>query len=111
MDSFGRKQVRGYLYRDGRLANILSVDCDVEYDDQMLHRRLRATVVDTEGRTARVDAVTFASVSMEFDPMVYNSEAAVTVDIDGDVGTGWAEFFCWNRSYLNYARQYVTAYS
>ena len=105
MDSFGRRQVRGYLYRDGVLGNIRSVDYDVEYDDQMLHRRLRGAVVDTEGRTAHVDAVTFASVPMEFDPMVYNSEAAVTVDIDGLPGTGWSEF-CWNRNYLDYARQY-----
>lgn len=109
MDSFGRRQVRGYLYRDGVLGNIRSVEYDVEYDDQMLHRRLRCAVVDTEGRTAHVDAVTFASVPMEFDPMVYNSEAAVTVDIDGVPGTGWSEF-CWNRNYLDYARKYVTVY-
>lgn len=109
MDSFGRRQVRGYLWRDGLLSNLVSVDCDVEYDDQMLHRGLRATVVDTGGRVARINAETFADVVMVFDPMVDNIEAALTVDIDGEAGTGWCEF-CWNRDYLDFARDYITVY-
>lgn len=109
MDSFGRRQVRGYLWRDGLLSNLISVDCDVDYDEQMLHRRLRATVTDTEGREAHIDAETFADVVMVFDPMVDNIEAALTVDIDGESGTGWCEF-CWNRNYLDYARPFVTRY-
>ena len=109
MDSFGRRQVRGYLWRGGLLRNLVSVDCEVDYDEQMLHRRLRATVVDTDGRVARIDAETFADVVMVFDPMVDNIEAALNVDIDGSAGTGWCEF-CWNRNYLDYARTYVTTY-
>lgn len=109
MDSFGRRQVRGYLYRDGVLANLESAHCEIEYDDRMLHRRLRATVTDTGGRTALVDAETFADVVMVFDPRVDNVEAALTVDIDSQRGTGWCEF-CWNRDYLDFARRYVTVY-
>lgn len=109
MDAFGRRQVRGYLYRDGLLRNLVAVECEIDYDDQMVHRRLRATVVDTDGRTAQVDARTFANAQMEFDPMVYLNEAALELEIDGQPGTGWCEF-CWNRNYLDFAREYVSVY-
>lgn len=41
--------------------------------------------------------------------MVYLNEAALTLEIDGQAGTGWCEF-CWNRNYYNFARDYVKQY-
>jgi len=41
--------------------------------------------------------------------MVYLNEAALTLDIDGERGTGWCEF-CWNRDYFRFAQEHVQRY-
>jgi len=41
--------------------------------------------------------------------MIYLNEAALTLEIDGQSGTGWCEF-CWNRNYFDFARGYVSRY-
>jgi hypothetical protein len=109
MESFGRRAMRGYLYRDGALEHLASVHCEFTYDAQMMHQAVRAEVVDAAGRRAVVTCQAFATLQLEFDPMIYLNEAALTLDIDGQPGTGWCEF-CWNRYYLDFARQHVQQY-
>ena len=109
MLSFGRRQLRGFLYRDGVMRHITAADYDFRYDDQMMQKSFHTTVTDTDGRTAFVDCQAFANIQLEFDPMVYLNEAAMTLTIDGKPGTGWCEF-CWNRNYLDFARQHVEKY-
>ena len=109
MLSFGRRQLRGYLFRDGAMRHVADVEYEISYDDQMMHTALQARVTDTDGRTAIVHSKTLASAQMEFDPMIYLNEAALTLEIDGQSGTGWCEF-CWNRNYFDFARGYVSRY-
>lgn len=109
MQSFGRRQLRGFLWRDGRMEHVEHLDCDYRFDDQMMHQALRATVVDAAGRVAKVDCTAFATIQLEFDPMIYLNEAALTLSIDGQAGTGWCEF-CWNRDYFKFAQKLVGQY-
>lgn len=109
MQSYGRVQVRGFLYRDKQLEHVKSFDCEFTLDDEMMHRTLRATVVDEAGRSVTVTCEAFANIQLEFDPKIYLNEAALTLDIDGAPGTGWCEF-CWNRDYFHFAREHVQQY-
>lgn len=109
MLSFGRRQLRGYLYKDGVMGHIAHAEYDFRYDEQMMQKSFQTRVRDSEGRTAFVDCKAFANIQLEFDPMVFLNEAAVTLTIDGEPGTGWCEF-CWNRNYFDFARKYVAQY-
>lgn len=109
MQSYGRVQVRGFMYRDGELQHLTRFDTEFSFDSEMMHKQLRAEVADEAGRTATVDCTAFANIQLEFDPKIYLNEAAFTLDIDGSSGTGWCEF-CWNRDYFHFARQHVGTY-
>jgi len=109
MQSFGRRQLRGFLYRDGRMEHVAEAAFDYRFDAQMMHKAVDVTVTDTAGRVARVTSTAFANIQLEFDPMVYLNEAALTLDIDGERGTGWCEF-CWNRDYFRFAQEHVQRY-
>jgi hypothetical protein len=41
--------------------------------------------------------------------MIFLNEAGLTLEIEGKPGVGWCEF-CWNRNYLEFAKQYVSKY-
>jgi hypothetical protein len=109
MDSFGRRQVRGFLYRDGLIQNIESVSNDFEFDDQMRQQNFRSTVVDAAGRKARVECKLLGMTQVSFDPKTYLNTGGVTLNIDGVQGIGWCEF-CWNKDYFDFAKDYVTQY-
>lgn len=109
MQSYGRIEVRGFMYRDGELQHLTAFNTEFEFDDQMMHKKLRAEVTDEAGRKATVNCTAFANIQLEFDPKIYLNEAAFTLDVDGSPGTGWCEF-CWNRDYFHFAQQHVTAY-
>lgn len=109
MESFGRRQLRGFLWRDGQMEHLSEIDCDFQYDEHMMQQTLRATVVDQAGRVAKINSTAFADIQLEFDPMVYLNEAALSVDVDGEQGVGWCEF-CWNRDYFKFSRDHVEQY-
>ncbi|WP_068084322.1 DUF7064 domain-containing protein [Novosphingobium rosa] len=106
MQSFGRVELRGYLYKNGVMRHIRSVDYEIDYDSRMMHDRFQVTVTDTDGRSVFVDCQAFAKYQLDLDPKVLLNESVVTATIDGEAGTGWCEF-CWNRDYLKFAKPYV----
>jgi len=110
MMSFGRVEIRGYLFRAGIMRHIEKVDYEIDYDADMMHRGFRATVTDTDGRSVFVDCTAFATSQVDLDPAVMLNEAVVTATVDGEKGTGWCEF-CWSRDYLKLARPYVRRFA
>jgi hypothetical protein len=40
------------------------------------------------------------------DPMIQLNESPIEVTMEGRQGSGWCEF-CWNKNYLDFARQHV----
>lgn len=109
MQSYGRVEVRGFMHRDGEMQHLTGFDTEFVFDEEMMHKRLTAEVADEAGRTATVTCEAFANIQLEFDPKIYLNEAALTLDVDGEAGTGWCEF-CWNRDYFHFAKEHVGTY-
>jgi hypothetical protein len=110
MQSFGAVELRGYLWKDGKLSHIRKAEFDVEFDDAMIQQSISVAIEDAIGRCVSVRAKTFANIKLEWDPAVYLCEAALTVEIAEETGVGWAEF-CWNRSYFGLAHPCVKRFS
>lgn len=109
MQSFGRRQLRGFLYKDGVMRHLAEVDYDFTYDDTMMHKTMWTRVTDTADRSVMIDCKALGNIQLEYDPMIFLNEAGLTLEIDGKPGVGWCEF-CWNRNYLEFAQQYVTRF-
>ena len=109
MLSFGRRQLRGFLWRDGVMGHVAAFDYDFQLDADMMHKTFDATVTDTEGRVAKVRSKALGNIQLDYDPMIWLNEAGLTLDIDGEEGVGWCEF-CWNKNYHAFAKQYVTRF-
>jgi hypothetical protein len=109
MQSFGRVHVCGYLWKDGRMRHLAEVKYDIVYDETMWQKEFNVRAIDTDGRTVDVACQMFAKTQLCWTPEVYLNEAAVTLEMDGQTGTGWVEF-CWNREYFDFARQHVTRF-
>ena len=57
------------------------------------------------GRSMTVTSKAYAHYSFDTDPVIMLNEAATETFVDGYKGVGWVEF-CWNRGYLEYAKQF-----
>jgi hypothetical protein len=109
MQSFGRTELRGFLFRDGVMRHIATVDYDFTYDDQMIQQNFHMKVTDTDGRFSHVDYVIFASIQLDIDPKNYINTAGATILFDGVPGMGWCEF-SWNKDYFNFAKSFVNQF-
>ena len=110
MQSFGARHFRGFVFKDGRMAQVEDVEHRYAFDENMHHVAIDAVVRDSAGRSTSITGETFAKYQFEVDPMVILNESAITVTIEGKDGVGWCEF-CWNRNYLAFARQHVAQFA
>ncbi|MGQ0620148.1 MAG: DUF7064 domain-containing protein [Panacagrimonas sp.] len=99
----GRTDLRGYVFRDGRMAEVDGVEIDFDKDAQYRQTRIDAVVHDTAGRTTRVTGNFFAVYPMIPGPHTTLNEGALRCEIDGKAGVGWSEFM-WPTAYLDYLR-------
>lgn len=109
MQSFGARHIRGFVFKDGAMAQVTDVRHDYLFDDDMHHIAFNAVLNDDMGRSTLVTCQTFAKYTFEADPKILLKEAGITVQIEGERGTGWCEF-CWNRDYFEFARNHVAAF-
>jgi hypothetical protein len=70
----GERTVNGYLYRDGRLSPLVEVRTSPEFGPDYHQNALHAEFVDTEGRTAVLDATRNSAVRLDFgsSPLLIN---------------------------------------
>lgn len=106
MQSFGRTELRGFLFRDGVMRHIASVDYDFVFDSDMIQKSFRMKVTDTDNRVSHVEYEIFASIQVDLDPKTYINTAGATILFDGVNGVGWCEF-SWNKDYFDFAKSYV----
>jgi len=109
MQSFGRTEVRGFLYKDGVMRNIASIDYDFVYDENMLQKTFAVTVTDTEGRKSFIDYTMFGILQSSHDPKTCINTGCATILFDGVPGVGVCEF-SWNKDYFDFAKGYVTRF-
>jgi hypothetical protein len=106
MQSFGRTELRGFLFRDGVMRHIAAVDYDFTFDSAMIQKTFRMKVTDTDGRISEVSFILFATIQLSLDAKNYINTGGATILFDGKPGMGWCEF-SWNKDYFDFAKSYV----
>lgn len=101
LQALGRTILRGYVLRDGLMAEVDKVNFEFEHDAQMRHTRLRARVVDDLGRITLCEGRTFALYPFQVSADAMLNEGSMAVTIDGHPGAGHVEMF-WPTSYLKH---------
>ena len=109
MQAFGRTELRGFLFKDGVMRHLASVDYDFVYDDDMLQKTFQVTVTDTDGRTSFIDYRVFGILQSSHDPKTCINTGCATIAFDGVPGVGVCEF-SWNKDYFDFARGYVSRF-
>lgn len=106
MQSFGKVSLRGYVFKDNHMAQITAVEYDYEFNDDMFHTAIDVVAQDSSGRSTTINCKAFTHCEFNADPMITLRESPTAVEIDGVGGSGWCEF-CWNKIYLEFAKDYV----
>jgi hypothetical protein len=101
----GHSNVRGYVYRDGELAQITAVDCDYDLDANMIHTTFDAVIEDDAGRTTSVGGRTYAHMEYTFPPITTLIVTSAAVEIEGEPGRGQFDLL-WTTDYLEYVREH-----
>jgi hypothetical protein len=101
----GHRNVRGYVYRDGELAQITALDCDYELREDMVHRAFDAVIEDDVGRATTIRGRTYADMEFPFPPISTLIVTSATVEIDGQRGTAQFDLL-WTHEYLEYVRKH-----
>lgn len=103
LNALGRTRLLGYVFKDGLMAEVKSLDFDIAYDNQFRQERLTATITDEAGRTTDLVADFYAHGVLIPAPELTLNEAAARVTIDGKPGVGWLEH-AWPTDYLAHIR-------
>ncbi|TVO63574.1 DUF7064 domain-containing protein [Denitromonas ohlonensis] len=99
VEAAGRTVLRGYVLRDGRMAEVTGVDVKFEHDAQLTHTAVIANVQDDLGRTTQVVGKTYAMYPFVVSPEMTLNEASMSVTIEGRAGVGHVEM-AWPTAYL-----------
>ena len=102
-NALGKEHVRGFVYKDGLMSRIETVENDVDYDDQYWQTGYRARLIDAAGRETTVETEVFGCYTLLPDPVVSLNESGGRALIDGKPGIGWMEC-AWPTAYLEHIR-------
>lgn len=103
IDMAGRKELRGYVYRDGLMAQVRSVEIDWQADARCRQEQIQVRILDTANRTTTVHGKYFGHFEFPPSPTCTLIEGAMACEIDGVPSTGWTEFM-WPTAYLTQMR-------
>lgn len=104
LHALGNRILRGYVWRDGEMAEVTDVDVSYEWDEDFWHTAARAVVEDDLGRTTSLSGDVFARYKMEPHPMSSNHEGSLRLEIEGVPGVGHLEMQ-WQKPYLDYVKE------
>jgi hypothetical protein len=104
MHALGNVELRGYVVRDGLMAEVESVQTDFEHDDQYLHTAMTSVVRDKAGRTTRLEGRFFGHYLLVPNPQTTLNEGGISGTIDGKPGAGYVEFM-WQTAYVEHIRE------
>ena len=99
LHALGRTDVRGYVFKDGLMAEVTDVSVDWQGDAEYWHTAWDATVKDEAGRTTQIHMDVHSHYRLVPDPAIALNEAAARGTIDGKLGVGWMEM-AWPSDYL-----------
>jgi hypothetical protein len=101
----GHVNLRGYVFRDGEMAQITALDCDYDLGDDMVHTAFSMVIEDDAGRTTTLLGKTYATMEFPFPPTTALVVTSSTIEIEGHKGTGQFDLL-WSQSYLDYVREH-----
>jgi hypothetical protein len=99
--ALGERQLRGYVVKDGLMAEITDLALTWQGDDKLNHKAFQCAITDEAGRQTRVEAEVFGIYPLRADPNFTLNEGASIIHIDGVAGSGWLEMG-WPQSYLDH---------
>lgn len=99
--ALGRLNLRGYVVRDGVMAEVTKVRTKVEYSDDLWQKKLVSKVHDEAGRVTEVSADFYAHYTLKPSDAVHLRESAARASYDGTPGLGWMEA-AWPPAYLDF---------
>ncbi len=97
----GRNELRGYVVRDGLMAEISSADIDFTHDANFLQTGIHARLLDTAGRSTDLEGRFVGHFPLIPGPHTTLNERILLCTINGQAGDGWVEFM-WPTAYLNH---------
>lgn len=97
----GRIVLRGYVFRDGEMAEVESVDVAFETTTGYRQKTIRARIRDTAGRETIVDGEYFGHFAFNPAENCTLVEGGMRCAINGRTGAGWSEFM-WPADYLEH---------
>ena len=103
INAAGRTDLRGYVFKAGRLAEVEAVEIEFEVDADYRQKHIDARIVDSDGRTTIVSGDFFAHYTLIPGPHTSLIEGGLQGQIDGRPCVGWAEFM-WPTPYLEHLR-------
>ncbi|GAB3377641.1 hypothetical protein NCG89_13885 [Spongiibacter taiwanensis] len=102
--ALGREIIRGYLCKDGTMAEIVGVESDMRYDDTLYQQQLSSTITDELGRSVDISADFYTHYTLRPSPLWHLREGAATATIAGQAAMAWVE--CgWPPGYLENIEQ------
>ena len=103
LNALGQTHLRGYVVKDGLMAEIDDIDLSWTLDGNFLQKTLAATISDEAGRTTDLRAEFFSHGVLAPSPDLTLNEAGARIWVDGKEGAGWLEF-AWQTEYLAHIR-------
>ncbi len=104
LHAMGNRLVHGYVWRDGRMAEITGLDIKYEFDQDFWHTSVIAIATDELGRRTTMKGRVFARYTMTPHVMSTNREGSMALEIEGVPGVGHLEMQ-WFKPYLEYLQQ------
>ena len=99
----GRVELRGYVFRDGQIVEVESVDVKFGHDRQYNQTSLEVELLDRAGRRTHLSGSHYAHFPLIPGSHTVLNEGAMRCEINGRSGVGWSEFM-WPSGYLEYLR-------
>ena len=101
----GHVNVRGYVFKNGVMAQITALECDYELRPDMVHTSLDAVIQDDAGRTTTLHGRTYAWMEFPFPPTTTLVVCSDEIEIDGHPGRGQFDLL-WASQYVDYVREH-----
>lgn len=101
VEAMGRTELRGYVFKGGRMALVTDVDFHFDYVGKLDAQRWSATVTDADQRVTTLDVEVVSRFQLYPDPACCLNEHAGSAVIDGKPGVAWIEMM-WPEAYRNH---------
>ncbi|MEZ5512235.1 MAG: hypothetical protein R3F47_20475, partial [Gammaproteobacteria bacterium] len=97
----GRRYVRGYIYKDGKMAEVTDIDFQFEHDDTLEPLTMSAVLHDEAGRKLQISGTKVSTYPFLIAPETLNTQSGMALEFDGKPGVGWLEL-SWPKAYIDY---------